>query len=143
MFFAGSDFQLTLVFFFSFSRWASALLVFQVIFLSSCFFQVSLNLRITVAAVSNQLYNSLYNLTIFSLRDQIFLSLPFALGITLVWVGLSGFFFVGVSSSLSLPFSAACVDFFLVFVLWAFSKYLYIVYYIYIYIQSVCAVSRK
>ncbi|CAL6074808.1 Hypothetical_protein [Hexamita inflata] len=41
----------------------------------SCFFLVSLNLRITAAAVSNQLYNSLYNLVIFSLRDQIFLSL--------------------------------------------------------------------
>ncbi|CAL6108994.1 Hypothetical_protein [Hexamita inflata] len=78
-----------------------------------------LNLRITAAAVSNQLYN----LAIFSLRDQIFLSLPFALGITLVWVGLSGFFFVDVSSSLSLSFSAVCVDFFLVFVLWAFSKF--------------------
>ncbi|CAL6024809.1 Hypothetical_protein [Hexamita inflata] len=97
--------------------------VFQVIFLSPCFFLVSLNLRITAAAVSNQLYNSLYNLAIFSLRDQIFLSLPFALGITLVWVGQSGFFFVDVSSSILLSFSAVCVDFFLVFVLWAFSKF--------------------
>ncbi|CAL6108289.1 Hypothetical_protein [Hexamita inflata] len=115
MFFVGSAFQLTSVFFFSFSDWASALFVFQVIFLSSCFFLVSLNLRITAAAVSNQLYN----LAIFSLRDQFFLSLPFALGITLVWVGLSGFFFMDVSSSLSSPLSAVCVDFFLVFVLWA------------------------
>ncbi|CAL6069174.1 Hypothetical_protein [Hexamita inflata] len=43
------------------------------------------------------------------------------------YFGLGGFvrfFFVDVSSSLSLPFSAVCVDFFLVFlVLWAFSKF--------------------
>ncbi|CAL6030107.1 Hypothetical_protein [Hexamita inflata] len=52
-----------------------------------------------------------------------FLIIAFRVGITLVWVSLSGFFFVDVSSSLSLPFSAVCVDFFLVFVLWAFSKF--------------------
>ncbi|CAL6082617.1 Hypothetical_protein [Hexamita inflata] len=52
-----------------------------------------------------------------------FLSLHFALGITLVWVGQSGFFFVDVFSRLSLRFSAVCVDFFLVFVLWAFQKF--------------------
>ncbi|CAL6053190.1 Hypothetical_protein [Hexamita inflata] len=49
--------------------------------------------------------------------------LVIAFRVTLVWVGLSGFFFVDVSSSLSLPFSAVCVDIFLVFVLWAFSKF--------------------
>ncbi|CAL6069080.1 Hypothetical_protein [Hexamita inflata] len=80
---------------FSFLTYFSLFLVFRLGFGIACLqsdlliimlLLVSLNLRITAAAVSNLLYNSLYNLAIFSLRDLIFLSLPFALGITLVWV---------------------------------------------------------
>ncbi|CAL5986330.1 Hypothetical_protein [Hexamita inflata] len=66
--------------FFSFSRWVFGIVCLLSDFLVVIrFYFVSLNLSITAAAVSNQLFNSLYNLAIFSLRDQIFLSLPFAL----------------------------------------------------------------
>ncbi|CAL5975922.1 Hypothetical_protein [Hexamita inflata] len=52
-----------------------------------------------------------------------FLVIAFRVGDYFGLGGFVSFFFVDVSSSLSLPFSAVCVDFFLVFVLWAFSKF--------------------